>query len=420
MPKNNLNEFNNPQTLAIISPYLVKGENFCGYSIGRYTKLLAESFPKNQKVVVFCDTQGGTRPHKISKNILLIPSYKINSSVFLVSLLTQIAKFSYVKNFLIQFEFSIFGGKKVVLQIPILLAILKIFGKKINITLHQVLDDIGALSGHLALKEKSLKTSILNTGLKGFYTLTGLLSDKIIVHDHVLAERIVRFVKKDKIKVISHGTFSLSKFSKKFESSSRKYFSLKRGYKLVGAFGFCSWYKGTDWLIENFARFARSNPKIKVRLIVAGGESPTLKGTKAYKIYHEKLIKVIKEANGNIIYTGFVPEADVEKVFAACDLMAFPYRARMSASGALSLCLGYGKPLIVSKAFAESDLSFKNNLFDLNYKSFERILDKGLADGGEFEPDFVNRSWVNAGEDYLREILPDTNIESKLDYAEAI
>lgn len=420
MPKNNLNEFNNPQTLAIISPYLVKGENFCGYSVGRYTKLLVESFPKNQKVVVFCDSQMGIKPHKISENILLIPSYKINSLAFLATLLSHIAKFNHVNNFLIQFEFSIFGGKMIVLQVPILLATLKIFGKKINITLHQVLDDIGALSGHLAIKEKSLKTLILNIGLKGFYTFTGLLSDKIIVHDQVLADRIMRFVEKDKVRIVPHGTFALRKFTKKFESSSKKHFGLKRGYKLVGAFGFCSWYKGTDWLIENFARFARSNPKIKAKLVVAGGESPTLKGTKAYKIYHEKLIKVIKEANGNIIYTDFVPEADVEKVFAACDLMAFPYRVRMSASGALSLCLGYGKPLIVSKAFAESDLSFKSNVFDLNYKSFERLLKKGLASGGGFEPDFIDRSWANTGEDYLGEILPDTNIESKLSYAEAI
>lgn len=390
-----------------------------GNAISRYTYLLTKNFPKNQKIVVFSEVRNGRKPFLMAKNILVVPTYKLNSPMFYVDVLKKILDFDAIGNIMIQFEFSIFGGKIVIPQILAILATLRLVGKSTKITFHQVVTNINVLSGHLAIKKNGIKADILNSLLKFFYKACGILSDKIFVHDSVLAGRLSEFVNIQKIRIIPHGVNVEKKIGDAFAKHSKKYFGVAPETKLVGIFGYCSWYKGTDWLIENFARFAGENPDCKVRLLVAGGESPTLKGTLAYQKYHEKLQKVIKEANGNIIYTGYVPDHDVRRVFGACDLFVFPYRTKMSASGAFSLCLGYGKPYIVSKAFSENITKneAEDRIFSLNYKNFAYMLRKNLSVSNVLQPQIQNKTWKNVAGMYLAESLPDTETLPKLSYA---
>jgi len=414
--------FNNPDTLGIFSSYPAKnGEVARGNAISRYAYLLTKNFPKSQKIVVFSEIRKRKKPFLMAENILVVPTYRLDSPKFFVDVMQKILNFDAVKNILMQFEFSIFGGKIVIPQILMLLLAFKFLGKSTKITFHQVVDDINVLSGHLAIKENGVKAIALNVLLKVFYVASGILSDKVFVHDSVLAGRLSRFVDSEKIKIIPHGITTERKISNKFVKNSKKYFGVKEGTKLLGLFGYCSWYKGTDWLIENFAKFARENPRQNVRLLVAGGESPTLKGTLAYRRYHQKLQKVIKEANGNIIYTGFVPEKDVRKVFAAADLFIFPYRTKMSASGAFSLCQGYGKPYLVSEAFSENirKNEAESRTFPLNYKAFAASLRKNLSGCKITQPQIQDRSWKAVASLYLKESLPEDAINPKLNYAQA-
>jgi glycosyltransferase involved in cell wall biosynthesis len=415
--------FNTPDTLGVISSYPLKnGEIAHDNAISRYTYLLTNSFPKNQKVIVFCELRKSNKPFLEAPNILVVPTYKINSLTFFIDVLKKISEFDAIKNILIQFEFSIFGGKVVIPQMVALLSTLKLLGKSTNIMFHQVVADINVLSGHLALKKGGVKAETLNLLLKLFYIACGLLVNKVFVHDNVLAGRISEFVDKLRISVIPHAVSQEAKVSKSFIKNSRKYFDVKNGTHLIGLFGYCSWYKGTDWLIENFARFVRENANLKIRLLVAGGESPTLKGTLAYQKYHQKLQKVIGEANGNIIYTGYVPDKDVKKVFAATELFVFPYRTKMSASGAFSLCLGYKKPYLVSKAFSEniSNAETKDKTFTMDYRSFADLLNKNIRVGRAISPDFQGKSWKNVALMYLTECLSDNQLMPKLNYAQAI
>lgn len=423
MPKGFLNEFNDSETLAIISPYSKGEHNFRGFSIGRYTRLITNSFPRNQNVVIFSSLGRSRKAYKIAKNILIVPSYKFNQFGFLKGLIEETSKFNEIKNFLIQFEFSIFGGKIVIPQFIALLIYLKMKGKSTKVILHQVVSNLGSLSGHLAIGKGSLKTQILNCLLKIFYKLVGILSDRIFVHDRIFVKRLVGLININKISIIPHGIQTGETLSKKETVLAKKYFGMKSDTKLIGIFGYCSWYKGTDWLIENFSKFAKNHPELKIKLLVAGGESPTLKGTSAYKKYHSKLREVIKNASGNIIYTGFVAESDVRKVFAACDLMVFPYRVRMSASGAFSLSAGYKKPFIASREFSKNlGLTvYSKNIFSLDYKSFEKSLLASLKSTEDFvDVGSETALWQDTALKYLNESLQPGTIESKLSYAEVV
>ena len=413
-------KFNQPDTLGIISSYPAKnGEVARGNAISRYTYLLTKNFPKNQNIVVFCEVRRAQKPFLMADNILVVPTYRLNSLGFYTDITAKINEFDAVNNILIEFEFSVFGGKIVIPQMLALLFTLKFMGKSTKMMFHQVVDDINVLSGHLAIKKKGIKSFVLNFLLSGFYRACGMLTDKVFVHDKVLSGRLGRFVSGDKIQIIPHGIEQKKLLSKSFSDKSKKYFGVKKGTKLIGIFGYCSWYKGTDWLIENFARFAGENPDQKVRLLVAGGQSPTLKGTSAYKKYHQRLKKVVKKANGNIIYTGYVPDCDVKSVFGAVDLFIFPYRTKMSASGAFSLCLGYKKPYLVSRAFSENieKSEAKGRAFDMNYQSFSELLKASINEEKAMSPDFYGRSWENVANLYLRECLPGFFYLPKLSYA---
>ncbi len=432
----NLAKFNNPETLAIISPYYSKNRgDFRGYSIARYTNLLVNSLPKNQNVVVFCEKrQENETPYQSQENVLVVPTYKFNSANFFSQILSKLRKFNNVKDVLIQFEFSIFGGKKVIPSFLLLLLSLRFLNKNISLVLHQVVTDLNELSGHLGLSRKSSSVTLFNMLLTGFYWAAGYLSDKVIVHDRMLLTRLSNFVNKSKIKVIPHavGDINVIKINSKLESVARKSFGLVKRDKVITIYGYRSWYKGTDWMIKTMRELALRYPKQNLKLLVAGGVSPTLKHTTAYKAFDKKLKNIIKTANGSVRVTNFIPEKSVWKVFAASDVVVFPYRTRMSASGAFNLALTYKKPFLVSQAFSEGvNLRMKELIFDLNTFSFEGKL-FGLLGNSKLKSRIASvsetlvagKSWDEIAPLYMSavksgNILVNDNLDKNYDLVEA-
>lgn len=372
-----INNFNSSDTIAIISPFYTKSEgDFRGHSIARYTNLLINSFSKDQKVVVFCEKKKVQEtPYQASETILVFPTYKFNSLNIFGQMLTEVNKFNHTKDYLIQFEFSIFGGKKVIPSILLSLLSLRLLGKNVSITLHQVATNLNDLSGHLGLQRNSFKIHFLNVSLNLFYRTIGVLSNKIIVHDEMLKSRLSEFVNPEKILIIPHAVGDTQRKSLNVHSktSARKSFGLGIKDKVIGVYGYRSWYKGTDWIVSTARQLALRYPGKNIKLLVAGGVSPTLKDTGSYKNFDRRIKRVIKNADGSVVVTGFIKEKDVWKVFSASDVMVFPYRTRMSASGAFSLTLAYEKPFLVSRPFAKGMKIDEGKLiFDLNTFSFEQ------------------------------------------------
>jgi len=377
--KKYLKSFDNPDTVGIISSYPAKGGEIArANAISRYSYLLSKSFPQSQKVVVFCEKgKGETSPFLVGENILVVPTYQFDSPLFFSQVVSEVNSFRKIKDYLIQFEFSIFGGKKVIPSFIILLAFLKISGKNVSITIHQVVNGLESLSGHLGLSPNSFKTRILNFGIRSFYRITGLFADKIIVHDQFLKARLSKYIKEEKIIVIPHaiGDENVRELGANLKSVARDYFGFKKQEKVIAVYGYISWYKGTDWIVRAIKKINEKNPSLNLKLLVAGGESPTLKDTASYKHFETRFKRLIQDSSDFVKVTGFIPENEVWKVFAASDLIVFPYRTRMAASGALSLTLAYRKPFLVSSKFAVGlrDL-FVGNVFDMSFSDFEDSL----------------------------------------------
>ncbi len=398
---------NSENSIGIITSYPAKnGEIASANAISRYSYLLVNSFPKNQNIVVFSEkNQKNNIAYQLNENILIAPTYQYNSFKFLSQILNKVIEFNKIKDYLIQFEFSIFGGKKIIPSFLLTLLGLKLLNKNVSITLHQVATNLNELSGHLGLTRNSVKTRLLNLSLNIFYRTVGILSNKIIVHDELLKKRLSEFVSDKKIEVIPHavGDESVKNITPKMVMSAKKEFGFSKKDKVLTVYGYRSWYKGTDWIVKTVKELSDDKPQLNLKLLVAGGISPTLKDTSSYKKFDRRLKDTIKKANGSVKVTGFIPEKDVWKVFAASDMVVFPYRTRMSASGAFALTLAYKKPFLVSNHFASgSEIDLSQNTFEMNTLSFKKAL--SLAKNLNTQELTDGRSWADISNLYLDKV----------------
>lgn len=388
--------FNQPETLIVVSSFPLRGEEIAKRNaVSRYSDLLLSHFPEDQKVLVLCERVAGqdNRPYLLSKNILVLPSFSTNSFSLFIDLAQQLQKFSAVKNILLQFEFSLFGKEVITFLLPFFFLLQRFAGKKITVMLHQVVLDLSTLAGQVQLPAHALKTQVFNLAMKLFYATFGLACQKVLVHDQFLAEKLAGLVPRQKICIIPHGINGYQHFSAIQQAKIKQTLGLKKTDRVLLAYGYHSWYKGTDWIIKNFLRLKAEQKIAKnVKLVLAGDVAPTQKNQPHLRAYYRRLTRLIQENQQEIIHTGFVPEKDVAKIFAIADLCVFPYRSRMSSSGALALAFQYHKPFICSQAFAENlateelqllakklHIRIADLTFTLRYDSFGQTLQRVLG-----------------------------------------
>lgn len=243
------------------------------------------------------------------------------------------------KQILLELELAMFGEMFSLLPLPFFLLLLRLMGKQTIVVIHQVVNDIAELSGHIDIKENSWKIKLLNITVKLFYFLVVLFSSRVIVFDKVLKDRLGN---KRKVLIIPHG---VEAFSIPEKHHAREKLRIAKDSYVLLYFGFLAWYKGTDWLVNAYKKIS-SLPNIQ--LIIAGGPNPNHKNKEFYQKYIAEIEKNCKEEG--ITLTGFVPEEQIPLYFAVSDLILFPYRTLMSASGPLSMAFSFHKPFLVRKS----------------------------------------------------------------------
>ena len=110
--------------------------------------------------------------------------------------------------------------------------------------------------------------------------------------------------------------------------------------------------KGTDWLIHAISEIKNTKKKLSkdITLILAGGPNPNHSDKAYYQRYLKNLTKEA-ELNG-ITITGFVPQNDIPLYYKAADVIVFPYRTYMSASGPLSIAFSFKKPFLLAQSLS--------------------------------------------------------------------
>lgn len=405
----NLTKYNSPDSLLVISPYPARNTVHTGGGIASYAKntlLAIKKASPDQKIAVLANVVDKQEAY-LEDGILVIRSWDRNLLNFYPQILTHLSRFTKIKRVLFEFEFAAYGDLITTSTIPFLLAYLKLSGKTVTTVLHQVVRNLDELSSHTGLNRKELRKTFFNQGLRLFYQLVTALSDTVVTLEQTLADRLAEITGRKNIIALAHGLFPQKGLRR---SRALRNLSLSPKNLYVLAFGYLSQYKGSDLIVKAFNKPIKVNGRA-VKLILAGGESPT-QGQKAhYRGYYKNLYEVI-DSNPNIIHTGFVPGTRISSYYTAADLTVFPYRTFMSASGPLSLALAYGKPILTSNKldsygqfhFANSPPSIKNAVVKLLKSQKNMALCLKQSEEMAFD-----RNFANQGEKYLKTFNPTNN-----------
>ena len=388
-----ISKYNHQDSLIIISLYPKKGELYSAGTSGvaSYAKNVASHM--SRKVVVLADCQGKKEMYE-ENNVLVYRCFKRNTPTMWFSILKALIQFLSVKNILIQLDFAVYGGVLSTSFVLPFLGFLKLMGYKTSVTMHHVVLNVFKLKGHVGLKDgviDTIKGLIYNTLFHLFYLILGLFSKQIIVLEEVLKKRLSRVVNHNKVIAISHGVDN-DEITSLTKSDARKHLGISQNEYVVLFFGFVNWFKGADCFVDTFKNKEKFLGK-KVRFIIAGGESPTLKDRAYYQEYYSQVVESVKESK-RIEITGYVPQEKIAVYFSACDLVVLPYRNFMTASGVLSLVFSYKKPFILSEelgkmfdahdlkaALKSAGLRTSDLIFKLDKESCLKTTEKVLADG---------------------------------------
>ncbi len=380
MEKSILQQYNNTNSLLVISAYPKKGQVYskgvCAVSSFTKNTLLKLKEKNSDRKIIVLTMDLKYKESYVEDGILVIRCFRRNSIFSFIPLFREILRFNNIKDILIEFEFASFGDTLTTSLVAFFVLLLSMLRKNIFLVLHQVLFNIGNLSGHIGVKRDNLKLKILNFGLKWFYFLLTLKARKVVVLEEEFKKRLSTVCDINKISVIPHGVdTNIKKVDRQRE---REKLSIAKDEFAILYFGYLTWYKGVDFLINALLNVNKIRGR-KIRLVIAGGASFTQKQKIHYQNFVAKINNLIK-SSPNIIATGFVEEKDITGIFEACDLTVFPYRTFMSSSGPLSLAISHKKPFILSKNLSNitNSLDFKKLLktLDINKKDIVFSLNK--------------------------------------------
>jgi len=296
----------------------------------------------------------------------------------------------------VQYETYLYGGLASALVFPFLLALIRLLGNPVIVTMHGVIPLSRVNRCFLEENRINGNPLIMRVGLALLVKIVVSLSNVVIVHEKNLRDILIKEYKccASKFRVIYHGIedpqFSIT------PAEAKKKLGV-RSKNVILFFGYITGYKNVDLLIES-AQFLKVNDWV---MLIAGGAHPRLSGDSSYLKYLSDLRKQASAiSEEKILFKGFVPEEEISLYFSAADLVVFPHNICISSSGPLSLAASYGKPFLVSDSFRDI-VGFDNIVFGDDPKELASKIDFFFRDATfgfqilEYSKDFKDKRLWN-------------------------
>ncbi len=135
-----------------------------------------------------------------------------------------------------------------------------------------------------------------------------------------------------------HPTYNAFKMQNMSKEEAREILGISREERILLFFGFVRKYKGLEYLIQ-------AMPEIKKRLknckLLVVGDFGDDKSEYVSSIVNRNVSDVIE------IHDDYIPDKEVEKFFAACDVVVLPY-VSATQSGIVQIAYGFEKPVIAT------------------------------------------------------------------------
>lgn len=136
--------------------------------------------------------------------------------------------------------------------------------------------------------------------------------------------------------VAVHPTYNAFKIHNLQKEQAREILNLSNSDKVLLFFGFVRPYKGLQYILKAMPLINKVFDDCKLLIVGDFGEN---------KKEYEPLIHDCKESVQ--IYEGYIPDQDVEKYFAACDLVVLPYESATQ-SGIAQIAFGFNRPIVAT------------------------------------------------------------------------
>lgn len=257
----------------------------------------------------------------------------------------------------IQHEYLLYGGPYHSGFFPMLPLLLRLFGKKVVITMHSVVPRFFLKRSFFEKYGAGQKLFALKRLFAIAMTrLSVIFSSRVIVHTEVAKNTLTKDygATAEKIQVIPLG-IDLHSFRYTRKDAKRR-LGLD-GVDVLLFFGFIHPGKGVENAFRALPKILKKYPNTK--LIVAGTCHRNLNSKgRAYINYLERLSESLQLKHSVQFTNEFVPDNDVPLYFAAADICILPYTEQgiVGASAVLSMAASYGKPVVASKIYRFSDV----------------------------------------------------------------
>ena len=164
--------------------------------------------------------------------------------------------------------------------------------------------------------------------------------NRYIVQSTMDAEDLKTIIKNPIYRQTVHPTYNAFRIQNLSKEDARNELQIRKEEKVLLFFGFIREYKGLKYLIE--AMYSVTKQLEDVRLLIVGDFA----NAEEKKEYQEMIQKRKVEQYVDI-YDGYIPDQEVEKFFASCDLVVLPYISATQ-SGIVQIAYGFDKPVIVT------------------------------------------------------------------------
>jgi glycosyltransferase involved in cell wall biosynthesis len=232
----------------------------------------------------------------------------------------------------LQHELFLYGGPAAAPAVVPALGGLRVAGRGVVVTMHHVVEPRSIDAGFTAIHRVRAPVAVARAGVRAVQAAVRALAQAIVVHEPAFAQVVPGAA------VVPHGVDVRAERAER--AVARAALGVREDVLCVLCFGFLAPYKGLEAALE---AAALAGPGIE--LVVAGGEHPRLAG------YADALRAA---APPNARFTGFVPDGDVTRWFAATDVVLLPYPRPFATSGPLAVALAHGTPVLMSEALART------------------------------------------------------------------
>lgn len=159
-----------------------------------------------------------------------------------------------------------------------------------------------------------------------------------IVQSKTDSENLKKIIDNPKFELTVHPTYNAFRFENMTKETGRKLIGAQKNQKILLFFGFVREYKGLRYLLQAMPEIKNILSDVKLLIVGDFGND---------KEQYIKLINQLEIKDVIDIYDGYIPDKEVEKYFAACDLVVLPY-VSATQSGIVQIAYGFEKPVVVT------------------------------------------------------------------------